>query len=72
LDSGEGLFQRESLVNVGKKQRSHKVKVDGNDVYVQLDTDPEELQSDVYAYLGLYKLPTSRTPSKTPVHSKRQ
>jgi hypothetical protein len=36
----------------GKKQRTHEVKVEGDDVFVKLDQSSEEVASDHYANMG--------------------
>jgi hypothetical protein len=36
----------------GKKQRTHEVKVEGDEVFVKLDQSAEEIASDHYANMG--------------------
>jgi hypothetical protein len=56
----------------GVKQRTHQVKIDGNDVYVlskPASLYKEKITSDDYAYKGLWKIPKGNGPSK--IHSQR-
>lgn len=44
--------------------------MEGGFVYVKLKEGGEEIASDHYAYMGLYKQPVSKTPPRVPVHSR--
>eukprot|EP01118_Nematostelium_gracile_P009257 TRINITY_DN3108_c0_g1_i1.p1 TRINITY_DN3108_c0_g1~~TRINITY_DN3108_c0_g1_i1.p1 ORF type:complete len:153 (-),score=20.72 TRINITY_DN3108_c0_g1_i1:62-478(-) len=57
LENGEGYFQnmQGTVCSKGKKQRSHRVKEENGEIFVALDQNEEELPSDQYAFMGMYK-----------------
>lgn len=61
VKTGESLINIDgkSCISKGIQQRTHEVKVEKGKVYLRLSTVKEELASDHYAMMGLWKLPTS-------------
>jgi len=66
LDTGEGFYSttNSTFASKGIKQRTHEIKVEGNDIYVRLSQNQEELASDHYANMGLWKLPQQKPNTK--------
>jgi len=65
IRTGEGVSYTRGKVSIkGPRQRIHYIRVDDNDIFVSLNDDSEELPSDSYAFMGLYKYPTSKIPPK--------
>eukprot|EP01091_Cochliopodium_minus_P015291 TRINITY_DN5394_c0_g1_i1.p1 TRINITY_DN5394_c0_g1~~TRINITY_DN5394_c0_g1_i1.p1 ORF type:complete len:234 (-),score=49.85 TRINITY_DN5394_c0_g1_i1:14-715(-) len=72
LKSGEALYSKlgGEVCSKGKKQRVHTLKIENNSVLVKLDLTPEKIESDTYAFNGLYLHPVDKNPPKKNVHSK--
>ena len=73
LSNGESLYKNleGNIASKGKKQRVHETKVSEGHVMVRLDVSEPKIDSDDYAYKGLWAHPGSKTPPKGPIHSKR-
>jgi len=74
LETGEAIITgsdtEDGICSKGFKQRVHEIKIENGNVAVKLKESKEEAASDHYAYMGLYKYPTSKTPPK--LHSNKQ
>uniref|UniRef100_A0A6B2LQE8 Rieske domain-containing protein n=1 Tax=Arcella intermedia TaxID=1963864 RepID=A0A6B2LQE8_9EUKA len=57
IKTGEGVYfdSAHKLITKGKRQRTHKVRIENDNICVTLDNDPNELPSDCYAKRAIAK-----------------
>ena len=66
LDNGKQIQrgQGEEKESETQMQRTHFVKVEGEDLMVLLNLEGQEIASDAYANMGLYNHEVQKNPSK--------